>query len=38
VTTETARRLGEQFVFERRGRVELKGKGTIETSFLVGRA
>ena len=38
VTAETARRLGEQFVFERRGTVELKGKGAIETSFLVGRA
>ena len=38
VTAETARRLGEQFTFERRGPIELKGKGAIETCFLVGRA
>jgi class 3 adenylate cyclase len=38
VTADTAARLRETFSFERRGVVELKGKGPIETWLLVGRA
>jgi class 3 adenylate cyclase len=38
VTVETAERLKEQFAFERRGLVEVKGKGSVETYFLAGRA
>lgn len=34
---EMFERLGEVFEFERRGIVELKGKGPIETWFVVGR-
>jgi class 3 adenylate cyclase len=37
VTPESHDRLGDRFVFERRGPVEVKGKGVIETWFLVGR-
>ncbi|HEX7950482.1 MAG TPA: adenylate/guanylate cyclase domain-containing protein [Candidatus Limnocylindrales bacterium] len=37
VTPETHDRLKDRFVFERRGPVEVKGKGVIETWFLVGR-
>jgi len=37
VTAETARLLADRFTFERRGPVELKGKGPVETCFLVGR-
>jgi class 3 adenylate cyclase len=37
VTGETARRLAGRFAFEPRGTVELKGKGPVETCFLVGR-
>src|SRR5260221_14329029 len=37
VTPETYARLRDEFVFERRGPVEVKGKGLIETWFLVGR-
>ena len=37
VTPETHDRLGDRFVFERRGPVEIKGKGVIETWFLVAR-
>jgi adenylate cyclase len=37
VTPETHERLGGRFTFERRGPIEVKGKGTIETWFLVGR-
>ena len=37
VTPETHERLRDRFTFERRGPVEVKGKGVIETWFLVGR-
>jgi class 3 adenylate cyclase len=37
VTRETVDRLGDDFVFEPRGLVEVKGKGAIETWFLLGR-
>ena len=37
VTTEARDRLADQFEFERRGLVEVKGKGQVETWFLVGR-
>ena len=37
VTPETRDRLGDRFVFERRGPIEVKGKGVIDTWFLVGR-
>jgi class 3 adenylate cyclase len=37
VTPETHDRLKERFVFDRRGPVEVKGKGVIDTWFLVGR-
>jgi class 3 adenylate cyclase len=38
VTAETARLLAGRFAFEPRGAIELKGKGPVETCFLVGRA
>jgi class 3 adenylate cyclase len=38
VTRETVGRLGGEFEFERRGLVEVKGKGSIETWFLLGPA
>jgi adenylate cyclase len=38
VTTATHDRLAGQFEFERRGIVDVKGKGPIETWFLLGRA
>ena len=31
-------RLGARFAFEPRGVIEVKGKGPLETYFLVGRA
>jgi adenylate cyclase len=37
VTTEARDRLADQFEFERRGMVDVKGKGQVETWFLVGR-
>jgi adenylate cyclase len=37
VTTEAREFLAGQFEFERRGFVEVKGKGRVETWFLVGR-
>jgi len=37
VTAETRERLVEAFELERRGIVEVKGKGPIETWFVVGR-
>jgi class 3 adenylate cyclase len=37
VTTQTAERLSERFRFEPRGIVELKGKGSVECQYLVGR-
>ena len=37
VTTETAARLSDAYRFEPRGLVEIKGKGPVETSFLIGR-
>ena len=36
VTDETARRLEHAYRFDRRGMVDIKGKGSIETWFLVG--
>jgi class 3 adenylate cyclase len=38
VTAETARLLAGRFTFEPRGTVELKGKGSVETCFLMARA
>jgi adenylate cyclase len=35
VSEEVFQRLKEHFVFERRGPIEVKGKGTIEAHFLV---
>jgi class 3 adenylate cyclase len=37
VTPETQARLRDRFMFEPRGHVEVKGKGVIDTWFLVGR-
>jgi class 3 adenylate cyclase len=37
VTNETYERLRDVFEFERRGAIEVKGKGEVETWFLVGR-
>jgi class 3 adenylate cyclase len=37
VTTEARDRLADQFEFERRGFVDVKGKGQVETWFLVRR-
>jgi class 3 adenylate cyclase len=37
VTAETARRLAGSYRFERRGVIEVKGKGSLETFFLEGR-
>ncbi|HEY3449045.1 MAG TPA: adenylate/guanylate cyclase domain-containing protein [Myxococcales bacterium] len=37
LTAETARRLGDRYVFESRGRLAIKGKGEMETFFLTGR-
>jgi class 3 adenylate cyclase len=37
VTTEARDRLADQFEFERRGMVDVKGKGKVETWFLVAR-
>jgi class 3 adenylate cyclase len=37
VTPETQERLRDRFEFERRGPVEIKGKGVVETWFLLGR-
>ncbi|HEX3427183.1 MAG TPA: adenylate/guanylate cyclase domain-containing protein [Candidatus Limnocylindrales bacterium] len=37
VTQETARLLAGRFAFEPRGPIALKGRGSIETCFLVGR-
>jgi adenylate cyclase len=37
VSAELAARLDDRYVLEPRGRIELKGKGPIETCFLVGR-
>jgi class 3 adenylate cyclase len=36
VTADTAARLADGFVFERHGMVDVKGKGSIETWYLVG--
>ena len=38
VTDEVRRRLGERFVFQARGAVDLKGRGPMTTYFLTGRA
>jgi class 3 adenylate cyclase len=37
VTADTAACLGNAYRFERRGMVDVKGKGLVETYFLVGR-
>ncbi|MGH2357491.1 MAG: adenylate/guanylate cyclase domain-containing protein, partial [Candidatus Limnocylindria bacterium] len=37
VSAPTYERLAEQFTFERRGTVSIKGKGALETYFLLGR-
>jgi adenylate cyclase len=37
VTIQTAARLSDGFCFEPRGPIEIKGKGLVETSFLIGR-
>jgi adenylate cyclase len=37
VTTETAERLGGAYAFERRGVIDVKGKGRLETWFLTER-
>ena len=37
VTAETAERLADGYVFEPRGMVEVKGKGQVDTRFLIGR-
>ncbi len=37
VTSETAALLADRYAFEPRGLVELKGKGPVETAFLIGR-
>ena len=38
VTERTYRRLRERYRFERRGPIPVKGKGTLDTWFLVARA
>lgn len=38
VTEDARRALGDAFRFERRGAVEIKGKGAMEVYYLVGRA
>ena len=38
VTEETMAALGDAYVFEPRGMIEIKGKGSIETWWLTGRA
>jgi len=37
VTLDTAARLRDRYVVERRGPVEVKGKGLVDTYFLIGR-
>jgi class 3 adenylate cyclase len=37
VTEDVYRRLEEEFVFERRGEIEVKGKGRLVTYLLSGR-
>lgn len=36
VTARTYRRLRDRYRFERRGRIRIKGKGEMETYFLLG--
>ena len=38
VAAEFADRMSDRFIFEPRGAIELKGKGAVETCFLIGRA
>jgi len=37
VTAATAERLSAAYEFEPRGRIDVKGKGMVETCFLVAR-
>jgi class 3 adenylate cyclase len=37
VTATTYERLGKQFIFEERGRLQVKGKGEMVTYLLLGR-
>lgn len=37
LSRETADRLGNTWLIEERGEIELKGRGTMETCFLIGR-
>ena len=37
VTERTRQLLGERFLFQQRGRIQVKGKGTMRTYFLSGR-
>ena len=38
LTAETKERLGNAYTYERRGDIEIKGKGVVETYWLTGRA
>ena len=38
VSTETRELLGDSYLFEARGLIEIKGKSPLETYFLTGRA
>ena len=37
VTKQTRELLGERYLFQQRGRIQVKGKGTMRTYFLSGR-
>jgi hypothetical protein len=37
VSAEMRNVLGETYLFESRGRIDIKGKGMMETYFLIGR-
>jgi adenylate cyclase len=37
VTEDTKRKLGNAFQFEKRGTVEVRGKGEMELYYLMGR-
>jgi hypothetical protein len=38
VTTEVKDMLGEQYDFESRGSIDIKGKGAMDLYFLMGKA